>query len=83
MPAAPAEPDAPAAAAELAAPAAEPAVPSRAGVPDRSVLFGATAAVLLSLAGTHAVFFGAGRYSLVAFPFVTAVAAVVFVRRSP
>lgn len=75
----PAEPVAPA---EPVEPVAEPAVASPDGVPDRTVLFGATAAVLLSLAGTHAVFFGAGRYSLVAFPFVTAVAAVVFARRS-
>lgn len=41
----------------------------------------AAAAVLLSLAVTHAVFFGAGRYSLVAFPFVTALAPLAFVPR--
>lgn len=46
-----------------------------------STLLWCTAAVLASLAATHAVFFGAGRYSLVAFPFVTAVAALAFERR--
>ena len=44
----------------------------------RPTLISTTAAVILSLCVTHAVFFGAGRYSLVAFPFVTAVAALAF-----
>lgn len=44
--------------------------------PERPMLPPATGAVLLSLAVTHAIFFGAGRYSLVAFPLVTAVAAL-------
>ena len=49
---------------------------------DRPVLPAAAGAVLLSLALTHAVFFGAGRYSLVAFPLITAVAPLAFARRS-
>lgn len=47
-----------------------------------AVLPAAAGVVLLSLAITHAVFFGAGRYSLVAFPFVTAVAALALGRRA-
>ncbi|MEZ4313404.1 MAG: hypothetical protein R3F14_35730 [Polyangiaceae bacterium] len=47
-----------------------------------TVLRMATGAALLSLAVTHAVFFGAGRYSLVVFPLVTAVAALAW-RRAP
>ena len=48
-----------------------------------SVLQVSAAAVLLSLLVTHAVFFGAGRYSLVAFPLVTACAALFFARAQP
>jgi hypothetical protein len=44
---------------------------------DGAILPAATTAAVLSLAVTHAVFFGAGRYSLVAFPLVTAAAALV------
>ena len=51
-----------------------------AGAGEGAILPAAAAAVILSLAGTHAVFFGAGRYSLVAFPFVTAVAALAIAR---
>ena len=48
---------------------------------NEAILPAIAAAVLLSLAATHAVFFGAGRYSLVAFPFVTAVAALALSTR--
>jgi hypothetical protein len=43
----------------------------------------ATLAVLLATAGVHAVFFGAGRYGLVAVPFVAALAFVRIERRKP
>lgn len=69
----------------IAPPPSEPAgaAPARGdtATPGGTVLPLAAAAVLLSLALTHAAFFGAGRYSLVAFPFVTAVAALAFDRR--
>ena len=42
------------------------------------VLFGATAATVAATIATHAVFFGAGRYSLVVFPLVAALAALAF-----
>ncbi|MFO0592257.1 MAG: hypothetical protein U0441_32230 [Polyangiaceae bacterium] len=48
----------------------------------RALLPGSAAAVIASLLVTHAVFFGAGRYSLVAFPLVTAAAALAFAPRS-
>jgi hypothetical protein len=40
----------------------------------RPILFASTLAVLLATVLVHAVFFGAGRYSMVAFPLVTALA---------
>ncbi|MBK8258569.1 MAG: glycosyltransferase family 39 protein [Polyangiaceae bacterium] len=49
--------------------------------PGRTTLLLVSGAVLASLVITHAVFFGAGRYSLVAFPFVTTVAALAFSQR--
>ena len=48
---------------------------------NEAILPAIAAAGLLSLAATHAVFFGAGRYSLVAFPFVTAVGALALSTR--
>ncbi len=42
------------------------------------VLFGATAATVAATMAVHAAFFGAGRYSLVVFPLVTALAALAF-----
>jgi hypothetical protein len=42
------------------------------------VLVSATAAAVAATVATHAVFFGAGRYSLVVFPLVTALAALAF-----
>jgi 4-amino-4-deoxy-L-arabinose transferase-like glycosyltransferase len=42
------------------------------------VLFGAAAATVAATMATHAVFFGAGRYSLVVFPLVAALAALAF-----
>jgi len=42
-----------------------------------------TAAVIAATALTHAVFFGAGRYGLVAAPLVAAVAGVAFAKRPP
>ncbi len=67
----------------LTAPHAEKlaARPFGEGAGSRPTLISTTAAVIVSLCVTHAVFFGAGRYSLVAFPFVTAVAALAFARR--
>jgi hypothetical protein len=67
----------------LTAPHAEKlaARPFGEGAGSRPTLISTTAAVILSLCVTHAVFFGAGRYSLVAFPFVTAVAALAFAGR--
>jgi Dolichyl-phosphate-mannose-protein mannosyltransferase len=44
-------------------------------------LFGLTAATVAATMATHAAFFGAGRYSLVVFPLVSALAALAF-RRS-
>ncbi|MBW2526896.1 MAG: glycosyltransferase family 39 protein [Deltaproteobacteria bacterium] len=41
-----------------------------------SAVYAGTAAVLVTLMLTHALFFGAGRYSLVAFPIICALAAV-------
>jgi hypothetical protein len=45
------------------------------------VLGGATAVVVLATMATHAVFFGAGRYSMVVFPLVSALAPLAFERR--
>jgi hypothetical protein len=42
------------------------------------VLFGATAATVAATMAVHAAFFGAGRYSLVVFPLVSALAALAF-----
>ena len=47
------------------------------------VLFGATAATVAATVATHAVFFGAGRYSLVVFPLVAALAALAFAPTPP
>ncbi|MFT3764952.1 MAG: hypothetical protein QM820_05455 [Minicystis sp.] len=47
------------------------------------VLASATIAVLSATAVTHAVFFGAGRYSLVVFPLLTALAPFAFARTAP
>ncbi|APR86857.1 Hypothetical protein A7982_12206 [Minicystis rosea] len=44
------------------------------------VLGSATVAVIAATAATHAVFFGAGRYSLVVFPLLTALSPMVFAR---
>jgi len=46
------------------------------------VLLGATAAAVAATMATHAAFFGAGRYSLVVFPLMTAVTALAFQRSS-
>ena len=48
----------------------------------REILLPWSAAVVASVAGTHAVFFGAGRYGLVAAPLVAAVAGIVANARS-
>jgi 4-amino-4-deoxy-L-arabinose transferase-like glycosyltransferase len=45
------------------------------------VLFPAAAGVVLATLGTHAAFFGAGRYSLVVFPLMTALAPLAVVER--
>jgi Dolichyl-phosphate-mannose-protein mannosyltransferase len=45
------------------------------------VLGGATALVVLATIATHAVFFGAGRYSMVVFPLLSALAPLAFRRR--
>ncbi|MGK3991728.1 hypothetical protein [Sorangium sp. So ce1024] len=45
------------------------------------VLVGAALAVLAATAATHAVFFGAGRYALVAFPLLTGLAALAAARQ--
>ncbi|WP_433928012.1 hypothetical protein AB3662_32785 [Sorangium cellulosum] len=45
------------------------------------VLAGAAIAVLAATAATHAVFFGAGRYALVAFPLLTGLAALAAARQ--
>lgn len=47
------------------------------------VLFSATAATVAATMAIHAVFFGAGRYSLVVFPLVTALAALAFAPTRP
>ncbi|KYF73190.1 hypothetical protein BE11_09025, partial [Sorangium cellulosum] len=47
------------------------------------VLAGAAIAVLAATAATHAVFFGAGRYALVAFPLLTGLAALAAARQGP
>ncbi len=47
------------------------------------VLFGATAATVAATIAMHAVFFGAGRYSLVVFPLVAALAALAFAPTRP
>ncbi|MEP7122724.1 MAG: glycosyltransferase family 39 protein [Byssovorax sp.] len=47
------------------------------------VLFAATAATVAATIATHAVFFGAGRYSLVVFPLVAALAALAFAPPHP
>jgi hypothetical protein len=44
------------------------------------VLVGATLAMVVSTAAIHAVFFGSGRYSMVLFPFVTALACGLLTR---
>lgn len=46
-------------------------------------LVGAAALVVLATAGVHAVFFGAGRYSMVVFPLLSGVAASAFRRDFP
>ena len=46
------------------------------------VLLAATAAAVAATMATHAVFFGAGRYSLVVFPLITAVTALALQRPS-
>ncbi len=46
------------------------------------VLLGTTAAAVAATMATHAVFFGAGRYSLVVFPLITAVSALALQRSS-
>jgi hypothetical protein len=46
-------------------------------------LLGAAALTVLATAAVHAAFFGAGRYSLVAFPLLTGVAALAFAPRAP
>ena len=48
-----------------------------------TLLRGASAAVLLSVAATHAVFFGGGRYALVCFPVMCALGALGAVRWWP
>jgi 4-amino-4-deoxy-L-arabinose transferase-like glycosyltransferase len=47
------------------------------------VLLAVTAATVAATLATHAVFFGAGRYSLVVFPLVSAAAALAFRRTLP
>jgi len=47
------------------------------------VLPAAAAGVLVATIATHAVFFGAGRYSLVVFPLLSGVAALAFVKLRP
>jgi len=42
------------------------------GSRERPVIVGASASAILLTAATHAVFFGAGRYAMVVFPFVAA-----------
>jgi hypothetical protein len=66
----------------LAAPGTAAGGPAREDAAPRPALITTAAATIASLCVAHAVFFGAGRYSLVAFPFVTAVAALAFARRS-
>jgi 4-amino-4-deoxy-L-arabinose transferase-like glycosyltransferase len=46
------------------------------------LLGGAAVAVLVATMATHAVFFGAGRYSMVVFPLLTALAPLAFARAS-